>query len=158
MYRYTQPSRSKNRSNIQGTLLSLLVLVLAIASISLFFAYSSASRTSANTRHALVSQIKTEVSQAKTRVTQLLPTGGSKTEAMVATVRQHVYAARTVNVMAAGIYGAGNVLVSEATINRCIELLDRCDQKIQTGQVVTDTYNELSIAIDELNSLLSTLE
>jgi len=158
MYRYGQPSRSSSASKTQQTILLLLLLALTIVCIGLAIVYSSASRANANTHRVLISQIQIEVSSARTRAAQLLPTGGSRTEAMVATVRQHVYAARTINEMAARIYGAGNVLVHEMYINNCVELLDECDRRMQTGRVVTDTFDELSSAIELLYEQVSVLE
>jgi len=154
---YAKPSRSSRSKNLQ-TLLLLFLLVLVIVSVALAISYSGAMRANANTRRVLVMRMQTEVSNARTRATQLLPTGGSKTESMVALVRQHVYAARAVNEMTSGIYGAGSVLVNEALINHCVEYLDDCDKKIQTGAVVTETYNQLSIAIDSLYEQVSNLE
>ena len=157
MYRYGQPSRP-SRSKYQQTFLLLLILGLTIACIYLAVSSSGATRANANTHKALVSQIQTEVSQAKTRAGQLLPTGGSKTESMVAAVRQHIWTARIINKMAIDIYGAGNELVNELLITNCVGYLNECDRKIQTGQVVTDTYNQLSDAIDILYEQVSMLE
>jgi len=158
MYPYGQSSRSSNASKTQQTILLLLLLALTIVCIGLAIVYSSASRVNDATHRVLVSRIQIEVSNARTRAAQLLPTGGSRTEAMVATVRQHVYAVRTINEMAVGIYGVGNALVNETLINNCIELLDQCDQKIQKGEVVTGTFDDLSSAIDILYEQISRLE
>jgi len=157
MYRYGQSSRASSSKN-QQTILLLMLLALTIVCICLGIVYASASKANSSTRKVLVSRIQIEVSNAKTRAAQLLPTGGSRIESTVATVRQHVYAARTINKMAEDIYGMGNVLVNELYINNCVELLDQCDQKIQTGAVVTGTYDELSGAIDILYEQVSTLE
>ena len=158
MYRYGQPSRSSNASKTQQTILLLLLLAVTIVCIGLAFAYSSASRVNDNTHRVLVQRMQIEVSNARTRAAQLLPTGGSRTESMVATVRQHVYAVRTINEMTALIYGPGNVLVNEMLINKCIELLDQCDQKMQRGEVVTGTFDELNSAIEVLYEQVSRLE
>lgn len=157
MYRYGQPPRS-SRSKYQQTVLLLLLLVLIVTSVSLAIAYADASRANDTTRNALLLRLKNEISWARTRASQLLPTGGSKTESAVATVRQHVYAVRTVNELTASIYGAGKVLINEASINVCVGLLDECDVKIQSGAVVTDTYNSLVNAIEDLVSQAALLE
>ena len=156
--RYGQPSRPSNATKTQQTILLLILLALTIVCIGLVIVYSSASKANNSMRKTLVSRIQIEVSNAQTSARQLSPTGGSKTESMVATVRQHVYAARTVNKMAEDIYGVGNVLVNELYINNCIDFLNKCDDNIQTGQVVTGTYSQLSEAIDILYEQVAALE
>ena len=156
-HRYGQQPRG-SRSRQQLTFILLLVLALAIACISLTVAYSGAARANANTRQELINRIQAEVNQARQRAYQLSQTGGSKSESMVAMVRQHVYAARTINEMTSAIYGAGNVLVTETLINNCVADLDQCDQKLQTGSVTTDTYTSLRTNIDALLEDVSYLE
>lgn len=157
MYRYGQSARG-SRSRQQQTLVLLLLLALAIACISLAIAYSGAARANANTRQELINRMQAEVNQAQQRAYQLSQTSGSKIESMIATVRQHVYAARTINEMTSAIYGPGNVLVSETLINNCVADLDQCDQKLQTGSVLTDTYTSLRTHIDALLEEVSELE
>jgi hypothetical protein len=154
-YRYGHVS-SKHRGNGQQTLLFLLVLALSIVSVSLAVGYSSASGANSRTRGALISRMQSEVTQAKDSAYRLSHTSGSQTENLLATVRQHVYAMRTVNEMAAAIYGAGNVLINEAQINACIGYLDQCDTWLQTGSVLT--YTDLRAGIDGLFVLVQDLE
>lgn len=156
--RYGQPSRPSNATKTQQTVLLLIVLGLIIVCAGLFIVYNGANKTNSGIHAALVSQIQIEVSNAQTSAKQLSPTGGSKTESMVATVRQHVYAVRTVNKIAEDIYGRGNALISEMFINNCVDLLNKCDNNIQTGQVVTGTYSDLSEAIDVLYAQAAELE
>jgi len=158
MYRYGQPPRSSRVSKNQQTILLLVLLALTIVCICLGIVYSSAAKTNDNMHQVLVSRVQSEVSDAKKYAAQLLPTGGSRTESIVAIVRQHVYAVRAINEMTGKIYGLGNVLINETLINNCVQKLDECDAKIQTGAVVTGTYDELSSAIDILYEQVSVLE
>ena len=155
---YGQSSRNSNATKTQQTILLLVLLALTVVCVGLAIVYSSASKANTNVRQVLVSQIQIEVSAAKTRASQPLPASGSRTEFMVAAVRQHVYAARTINEMAAKVYGRGNELINGTYINRCIELLDDCDRGIQQGSVVTSMYDQLGNAIEELFREVSSLE
>ncbi len=149
MYRYNQPSRGGRSRNFQ-TILQLITLLLFIATVSLGFAYFRTARINANTHTVLVARLQNEVSQAKTSSDQLTGTGGSKISSLIATVRQHVYAARVLNEMSTGIYGPGNVLVQDALINDCITVLNSCDRGVQTGSVLTGVFAELRVAITKL--------
>ena len=158
MYRYGQPSRSASATKTQQTILLLILLALVIVCVGLAIVYSSASRANNSTQRVLVSQMQIEVSAARTRAGQLLPPGGSSLVSVMATVRQHIHSARTVNEMAGKIYGLGNELVNATLITNCIELLDQCEREMQTGAVVTGTFSQLSEAIDLLFSQVSMLE
>jgi len=147
---YSHSSRNPNATKNQQTILLLALLALTIVCVGLGIVYSGASSANNNMRRVLVAQIQIEASSAKTRAAQLLPTGGSRSESRVAMVRQHVHAVHVINEMAGKLYGRGNELITATYINRCVTLLDECDQKIQIGHVVTDTYDELNRAVDEL--------
>ncbi len=157
MYRYG-PTTRNSRSRQQQTLLLLVVLVLLIVCVALAYVYSTASRINANTRSVVIARMQAEVTQAKTSAYQLSQTGGSMTASMIAIVRQHVYAAHTINEMTAGIYGAGNVLVGESYINSCISLLGDCDEGLQGGVPLADTFTKLRTAIDDLLKQAAALE
>ena len=155
-HRYEKSSGRPNRSNRHSTTLyQLAIFILVIACISLFIAYRNASNTSANTRAMLVSRMQKEATDAKARAYELTQSGGSKLDALVAVVRQHVYAMKTINDITAGIYGPGNVLVNETSINNCIVYLDESDKKNQTGAVRTGTFTSLREAIDQVVLLLA---
>jgi len=159
MYRsYGQQPRPSNASKTLQTILLLALLTLTIVCVGLAIVYSGATKANEGVRKALVLQIKNEVSTAKTKAAQLSPTGGSRTESMVATVRQHVYAAHAVNEMSEKIYGLGNTLVNVIYIDNCIKYLDDCDDNIQTGKVATGTYSQVVEAIDFLYGQVSALE
>ncbi len=149
MYRYNQPYRGGRSRNFQ-TVLQLVTLLLFIATVSLGFAFFRTSRINTNTHNVLIARLQNEVSQAKTSAEQLTGNGGSKVASLIATVRQHVYAARVLNEVSTGIYGPGNVLVQDALINDCITVLNTCDRGVQTGAVLTGVYAELGVAVTKL--------
>ena len=156
MYRYAQSPRSA-RFRRKQTLLALSVLLLFLLCLSLVYVYVQSVRVNNNTHEVLFGRIQTETSNAKTRAYQLSQTGGSRIEALIASVRQHVYAVRVLNEMSSGIWGAGTQLVDETLINACVSQLDQCDLLLQTGGTLTATFVNLRTAIDVLFDAVSLL-
>ena len=155
MYRYSQSSRP-HRSGYHQTAIVLGILALVVTCVYLSISYARASHNESSMRKTLIQRMQSEYSQAQKSARLLNPTMGSQITSMVATVRQHVYAMRTLNEIIASIYG--NTKVNELLINNCIDLLEQCDRKIQRGEVVTDTYRQLGDAIEMLYEQISMLE
>ena len=149
-YRYGQHARSTRPKN-RFTVLWLAAVILAIACAWLAVSGSNASKEVGKVRGKLLEQIRKEAGDARTSSRELLPTSGSRLAAAVATVRQHVYAVLVVNRMSADLYGVQNTFIeNELMITNCIMLINECDRKIQAGDVVADSFNELSRTIDVL--------
>lgn len=154
MYRYpTSTSSLKMRRRM--SILLVLTLVLAIACISLGIAYGRAANANVNTSKILVAKAQNEVSNAKTRAYQLTQASSSSVAAMVAQVRQHVYALHQINELTTGIYGGRQVFIDETLLTTCDEFLNECDAKIQGGSSLSVTFVNLRDAIDALYESIS---
>lgn len=150
MYHRYPKAMPRRMSRRNRNYLWLAVILLAVLCGVLFFFFLSAQGASSGTRTALVEKTQNEVSQARNRAYSLSQTSGSSTAGMVAQVRQHIYGVRVLNELSISIFGPGNSLVTEASINLCLTYLDQCDQNLQTGATLTQTFTLLREAIEKL--------
>lgn len=154
MYRYPA-STSTLKMRRRMSILLVLTLVLAIACISLSIAYAKAASANANTSAILVAKAQNEISNAKTRAYQLTQTSSSTVSAMIAQVRQHIYALHQINELTTGIFGGSQVFIDETLLSTCDTYLNECDTKIQGGYVLSDTFVLLRDTIDALYERIS---
>ncbi len=155
MYRYGASTRSSN-SRLPQTFLLLLVLALIIVSVGLGIAYTRATKSGGNTRATLLNRIQSEVHAAQSGAYALTQTSGSRAPAQLAAVRQHIYAIRTVNDLCNALLGSP--MVNEATISACIAYLDEGNTRMEKGQVLASTYQDLRNAIELLQTELAPVQ
>lgn len=150
MYHRYPKAMPRRMSKRNRTIVGFAILILLVLTVALLVGYVGATTANSRTRLSLIEKVQNEVSQARNRATQLSQTSGSATASMVALVRQHIYGARLLNELTSNIYGTGNLLVSDASINLCINYLDQLDHNLQTGTNLTSTFTLLRDAIEEL--------
>ena len=114
MYSF-QTGSSKRKSQKTIRILSIVIFVLAVALIGLTVSYLRASSASRTTSDALMARATNEANEAQTAVYRLTQSSGTNTMTLLSNVRAHIYAMQCLNTLASNIYGAGTVIVLEAT-------------------------------------------
>lgn len=115
------------------SILLVLTLVLAIACISLGIAYSRGGKRKHEYVQDSVAKAAKRGLQRKDACLPAYAASSSSVAAMVAQVRQHVYALHQINELTTGIYGRRQVFIDEALLSACDEFLNECDARIQGG-------------------------
>lgn len=146
-YPKAAPRRMARRTR---TIVWFAVIVLAVISVALLISFVRLYGQSGNTRVALIEKTQNEVSQARNRAYQLSSTSSTSSASQVALVRQHIYGVRLLNELCATIYGVGNTLVKDSTINLCVSYLDQLDHILATGGATTQSYTQLRDAVEAL--------
>jgi len=138
--------RKKNKQLVR--LLYLVIFILIIALIGVSFAYFRSTGVSKATSSALLSRALSEATQAQSAVYRLTQSSGTNTMTLLSTVRSHVHTLRSINAIAANIYGVGTTLSDETLLASCIDIVTQCETRMQAGSVLTDLFTQLRDQVD----------
>ena len=149
MYSFqTNAGRKKSKQLIR--LLSVIIFLLILALAGLTYSYIRNLSFSEATTSALTARVLSESSEAQTAVYRLTQSSGTNTMTLLSTVRSHVYALQSLNVLAANIYGAGTILVDDALLSPCIDTITQIEAHMQAGSVLTSLTTQLRDQVDAI--------
>ena len=149
MYSF-QANTGKRKSKRTIRLLLVVIFILTIALAAVSFVYFRSIGESDVTSEALMARAISEAGNAQSAVYRLTQSSGTNTMTLLSTVRSHIYALQSLNVLTANIYGPGTVLADTELLAACTATLDECDTRIQAGSVVTEQTSTLRDNIDAL--------
>ena len=138
--------RRRNKQTIR--LLCVVIFLLVIALTGVIFAYARSTGVNQKTTDALIARAISEAGNAQNAVYRLTQSSGSNTTTLLATVRGHIYAIQSLNIITSNIYGPGTVLADADLLNACVKTLDECETRIQAGSVFTDLTTTLRDNVD----------
>lgn len=157
MYSFQANSgRRKGRQTRRLLYIIIFVLVVALAGVS--FAYYRSTKVASATSEALIARAISEAASAQNAVYRLTQSSGTNTTVLLATVRSHIYALQSLNIVTANIYGPGTVLADADLLAACTNTLNSCDTRIQAGSVLTDLTAQLRDQIDAVVAGFSALQ
>ena len=142
----TNPGKRRDRQSLR--LLRVLVFLLIIALAGVTYSFLKARRVERATADALYARAVSEAGEAQSAVYRLTQSSGTATASQLATIRSHVYALKSINLLASNIYGAGTTVVEDALLDACIDSVSACYQRQQAGLVLTDSLTELRDDVD----------
>ena len=157
MYSFQANSgRRKGRKTRRLLYIIIFVLVVALAGVS--FAYYRSTKVAGATSEALIARAISEAASAQNAVYRLTQSSGTNTTVLLATVRSHIYALQSLNIVTSNIYGPGTVLADADLLTACTNTLNSCDTRIQAGSVLTDLTAQLRDQIDAVVAGFSALQ
>lgn len=148
--------RRKNRQTRRLLYIIIFVLLIALAGVS--FAYYRNLQVAEATSEALIARAISEAASAQNAVYRLTQSSGTNTTVLLATVRSHIYALQSLNILTGNIYGPGTVLTDADLLSACTNTLNSCDTRIQAGSVITDLTTQLRDQIDAIVASFSALQ
>jgi len=140
--------RKKNKQLVR--LLYLVIFILIIALIGVGVAYLRVRNVSDATSEALLARALSEATEAQSAVYRLTQSSGTNTMTLLSTVRAHIHALQSINMIASNIYGAGTQLSSSELLTSCIDIITQCETRMQAGSVLTDLHTLLRDQIDQI--------
>lgn len=149
MYSF-QANAGRRRGKQTRRLLYIIIFILLIALCGLAVAYMKNVKVNEATSEALIARAVSEAAAAQNAVYRLTQSSGTNTTVLLATVRSHVYALQSLNILTGNIYGPGTVLADAEMLAACTSTLDECDTRIQAGSVVTEQTTKLRDQIDAI--------
>ena len=149
MYSF-QANTGRRKLKKTRRLLYIVIFILVIALVGVSLAYLRSTKVANTTSDALIARAISEASAAQNAVYRLTQSSGTNTTVLLASVRSHIYALQSLNVLTANIYGPGTVLADTELLAACTATLDECDTRIQAGSVVTEQTSTLRDNIDAL--------
>lgn len=138
--------RRRDKHRVRLLCIALFVLIIALAGVSYSFVRASSAERA--TSEALYARALSEAADAQSAVYRLTQSSGANTITLLATVRSHVYALQTINVLAANIFGPGTAVADSALLDACVATLDQCEARWQSGLVLTSLFTELRDNVD----------
>ena len=93
-----------------------------------------------------------EANQALSQYNSLSRTGGSSTSSVLAKIRQHVYALKSLEEMNDTLNGIASRRVDATVFSQIFSILDTFEVKLQTGQSSTEQQAQL---LEFLNYLVA---
>jgi len=148
MYRSTL--RAQGISRKTRDMMLILLGLLLVGNIVQFALGLSSTGRDAQLRNVLVSRVKSDVSNALNISSQLSRTGGSNTQRFLGEIRQYLYGATQLNEMTNSLYGNGQMLVPQTTIDNAIRAVDECESRRQEGLALDTPLTELWQLMNEL--------
>lgn len=147
MYSF-QTGANKRKSKQTIRLLSVVIFILIVALAGITYSYFQAKRVSDVTSESILARATSEAAEAQSAVYRLTQSSGTNTMTLLSTVRGHVYALQCLNTLAANIYGAGTSVVDGDLLSTCLDTVLQCEQRLQTGSVLTDLFTQLRDNVD----------
>lgn len=138
--------RRRDKHRVRLLCIALFVLIIALAGVSYSFVRASSAERA--TSEALYARALSEAADAQSAVYRLTQSSGANTITLLATVRSHIYALQTINVLAANIFGPGTAVADSALLDACVDTLDQCEARWQSGLVLTSLFTELRDNVD----------
>lgn len=148
--------RRKNKQTRRLLYIIIFVLIIALAGVTV--AYLQSRKVTESTGDALIARAISEAAAAQNAVYRLTQSSGTNTTVLLATVRSHVYALQSLNILTSNIYGPGTVLADADLLAACTTTLDSCDTRIQAGSVLTDLTTQLRDQVDAIVANFSSLQ
>jgi len=153
MYRYSQHVRDGmgvSRTRLRILTVLCLILVAATAVLSVVAVRSTGYRS----EHQLLQEKRMlqEANQALSQYNSLSRTGGSSTSSVLAKIRQHVYALKSLEEMNDTLNGIASRRVDATVFSQIFSILDTFEVKLQTGQSSTEQQAQL---LEFLNYLVA---
>lgn len=149
----SNPGKRRDRQTLR--LLRVVVFLLIVALAGVTYSFLKARRVERATADALYARAVSEAGEAQSAVYRLTQSSGTGTASQLATIRSHIYAMKSLNLLAANIYGAGTSLVDEALLDACVDSVAACYQRQQAGLVLTDPLTELRDDVDQVVAAFS---
>ena len=144
MYSF-QANAGRKKSRQQIRLLCVIIFILALALIGVTVSYVRTLGISEATSEALMSRVLSEASGAQSAVYRLTQSSGTNTMTLLSTVRSHIYAIQSINILTGNIYGPGTVLADADLLSACVKTLDEFRKEI--GEYYTQEEDVLSYAL-----------
>lgn len=141
---------SRRRDRQVSRLLKIVIFVLVIALAGVTFSYVRIMNVERQTSEAISARAISEASEAQSAVYRLTQSSGANTSTLLATVRSHIYAMQSLNMLASNIYGPGTTVVNSALLDAAISTLNDCDTRLQAGLILTDLYTALRDDVDQI--------
>ena len=157
MYSF-QTGANKRKSKQTIRLMSIALFILIIALLGVTVSYLHASHINQATSEALLARAISEAADAQSAVYRLTQSSGSHTMTLLANVRGHIYALQSFNILASNIYGAGTNLADPDLLAACVATLDACEQRMQSGNVLTDLFTTLRDDVDTVVASFSAMQ
>ena len=153
MYAFQTKSSARKKEKRIIRLLLVVVFILIIALIAVSSAYYRQKTNASAVAEALNARTISEADNAQSTVYRLTQSSGTNTMSLLSSIRSHVYALQSLNILASSIYGAETYLVQPNLLDACIQTLDLCEVRLQAGNVLTTQFTQLKDQIDEIAAL-----
>ncbi len=157
MYSF-QTNAGRRRGKQRAALMRVALFVLVIALAGVTYSFIRASRSERVTGEAIYARAISEAAGAQSAVYRLTQSSGANTINLLAMVRGHVYALQSLNTLAADIYGPGTAVADATLLETCVSTLDECENRWQSGLVLTDLFTTLRDDVDALVATFSQTE
>lgn len=157
MYSF-QANSGRRRGKQVRRLLYVIIFILVVALVGVTFAYFRNTKVIDATGEALIARAISEATGAQSAVYRLTQSSGTNTTMLLATVRSHVHALQSLNILVGNIYGPGTVLTDADLLAACVTTLDTCDVRLQAGSVLTDLTTQLRDQIDAIVASFNLLQ
>ncbi|MBP3657361.1 MAG: hypothetical protein J6K32_11800 [Clostridia bacterium] len=136
--------RQKQLLRLMGVVIFILVIALAGVTYSYLRSRSSGDATSS----AILSRAVSEASSAQSTVYRLTQSSGTNTNTLLSTLRAHIYALESLNMLASNIYGPGTSLADGKLLTECQNAITECETRLQAGSVITTQITALKDNVD----------
>ena len=153
MYAFQTKSSARKKEKRIIRILLVVVFILTIALIAVSSAYYKQKASASAVAEALNARTISEADNAQSTVYRLTQSSGTNTMSLLSSIRSHVYALQSLNILASSIYGAETYLVQPTLLDACTQTLDLCEVRLQAGNVLTTQFTQLKDQIDEIAAL-----
>ncbi|MDD3335741.1 MAG: hypothetical protein PHI98_09560 [Eubacteriales bacterium] len=150
MMRYQKGYNNVMRSNRYRPIL-IILLVLLVAFLIMRFT-GVGSLDTGNFESQRNARIRSEMQHAMSSTNSLSRLGATTTSSVLSRVRQYVHGIEVVNDLNVGMYGEVGRLYTTDIFDNIYSIIDTYEACLASGQKVNDPLNNLTVAINDLNS------
>lgn len=148
------PVAERKKSMVKNIIIIFLVLVIgALCAVGV-----PALQAQRGSHQVYVQMIQSECEEAVKLTTSLSRNAGSDSAAILARIRSHIYAMRTINGVSIAQDGAAGRLVSEELFDGLLTMLDSYLAFLTTGMDTGEYQSNLQTSLDALQSELRGLK
>lgn len=149
--------REKGTSKKTRDILIIAVAVLLILNVAQFILYRSTATRDSILRDAIVSQAGSDINSAVSAASNVARTGGSNTQRLLSEIRQYLYSVTRLNQMTEMLFGGGQMVVPQDTVDAAVAALDACEAKQQAAAALDVPLSELWQTLGELRQAVDAL-
>lgn len=154
---YPFGSRERGVSRRTRDILIILLCLFVLLNVAQYVFYRATGTRDADLRTALVTRVRADLDAARTTAMQFSRIGGSTTQRLLAETRQYLYGVKQLNELTSLIFGGGQMLVPQATVDAAIKLIETCESRAASGQTIDTPMSELWQTLGTLQEAASLL-
>ncbi len=156
MYPFGWRDRSLGRRT-RDILIILLCALLVLNVVQFVVSRNTGNRTSV-LRDTLIVTVRADIASARNAATQLSRIGGSNGQRLLAETQQYLYGVTQLNNLTLTVYGGGQMLVPQKTVDSAISSVETCRTRVLSGQAIDVPLGELIQQITDLETAAAALK